>query len=663
MRLTSLLLALVLTAAAAQAQTPLGLDRAQSGTLAAGGSARYTLDLEAGAFVSGEVTQRTVDAVVTVTGPGGQTVGTFDGPPRGAEPFQFQTESAGTYTVTVAPFEDGAGDYTIALRRLEPVATAPAGRVDQRMARFEGDRPGALVTVIDGGEVVFEKAYGQANLTHGIPMTLGTRTNIGSTSKQFTAMALALLDQRGALNLDDDVRQHLPELPDLGQTVTLRHLLTHTSGYREFLNLLALTGRRIDQGDYVDRAEIVRMIQRQPALQDVPGTVFNYNNSGYALAAMIVERVTGQSFPDWMAAHVFAPLGMTDTVVRADPTVIVPNSAQGYRPGDDGTWHDAVDLYGAMGAGGIYTTVGDLARWVRNFDTAALGGPDVIREMTTPAVLASGEATGYGLGLFVDEMGGLRRIHHGGADNAHRSMVMVFPEIDAGVIVEFNGPEDATGVATQIAREFFQDRFVADAPAETPAVEGADFEDALFDDYVGRYALDIAPAFVLEFRRGADGGYLTQATGQGALEIVPTSDSTFVLTAVEAGVTFHRDADGVVRSATLHQNGDNRASKLGVEPLADAEPVDLEAYSGRYLSDEIQTVYTLAVEDGALVAHLPGVADALPARQTAADTFVVSAFGGFPITLAFERDATGAVSSFDADAAGRTRNVRFDRVE
>ncbi len=311
------------------------------------------------------------------------------------------------------------------------------------MAGFEGDdRPGALVAVLEGGEVVFEKAYGMANLTHGVPMTVQTRTNIGSTSKQFTAMALALLDQRGDLDLDDDVRDYIPELPDLGETVTIRNLLTHTSGYREFLNLLALTGRRIDKGSYIDRTEIVQMIQRQPALQDSPGTVWNYNNSGYAMAAMIVERVTGETFPDWMAANVFEPLGMSHTVVRADPTVIVRNSAQGYLASEDGLWRDAVDLYGAMGAGGMYTTVGDLALWVENFETATLGGADVIREMTTPYVLEDGTATEYGLGLFIDEVGGQRRFQHGGADNAHRSMISFFPEINAGVIVEFNAPQN-----------------------------------------------------------------------------------------------------------------------------------------------------------------------------------------------------------------------------
>ena len=666
MRLRSALLALAL-AASAQAQTarPLAVGGTQTGALTSEAPDRYTLDLDAGTFVAGHVDQRTVDVAVTVAGPDGE-LGAFDGPARGPEPFQFQAETAGTYTVTVAPFEAERGEYAITLRRAEPVATDPAGRVDQMMSRFDVEgQPGALVAVVDGGETVFERAYGTANLTHGVPMTVATRTNIGSTSKQFTAMALGLLAQRGELSLDDDVREHVPELPDFGATVTLRHLLTHTSGYREFLNTLALTGRRVDLGDHIDRAEVVQVVQRQTGLQDAPGTVWNYNNSGYSLAATVVERVTGQPFPEWMAKNVFGPLGMTDTVVRAEPTAIVPNSAQGYSLRDDGRWHEVPDLSAAMGAGGMYTTLGDLARWTRNFETMELGGAEVIGEMTTPYTLADGTETGYGLGLFIDEQGGLRRFHHGGADNAHRSMVMVFPVVGGAVIVEFNSPENATAAATRIAQAFFGDRMAqpdaADEPEGTDAARAAvNFDDALFDDYAGRYALDVAPAFVLAFRRDGDGGYLTQATGQQELEIVPTSDSTFVLTAVEAGVTFHRDPDGVVRSATLHQNGDNRATKLDVEPAAPADPAD---FAGRYHSPELETAYRLAVEDGELVAYLPRLVAPVPARATAPDTFVVEPTENFAITLAFGRDASGAVTGFTLDGGGRTRGVTFERAD
>ena len=661
MRLAPRLALLLLLVASARAQeaTPIAPARPQAGTLAPDGADAYALDLDAGTFVAGVAFQETADAVVTVTGPDGDEVGRFDETARGAEPFQFDAEAAGTYTLTVAPFEDEAGDYVLTVERVEPIATAPGDRVDQIFAsRDREGAPGALVAVVDGGEVVYRNAYGTANLTHGIPMTVGTASNIGSTSKQFTAFALGLLAQRGELDLDDDVREHVPELPDFGQTVTLRHLLTHTSGYREFLNALIVGGRRIDEGDFVDRGEIVALIQRQPALQNAPGAEWNYNNSGYGLAALVAERVTGRPFPEWMAENVFEPLGMDRTVVRASPATLVPGSAQGYAPSPDG-WKDARDLGGTVGAGAIYTTVDDLAAWMANYGTGDLGGRALVDEMMTPTVLADGDTTDYGLGLFVERRGSVRRIHHGGADAAHRSSFAFSPDLDFGVIVLTNSPADVDALAGRVAEAFFEDRIPDGGPEPEGAggPEAVAFDDALFDAYAGRYALDIAPNFVLAFRRDGAGGYATQATGQPEVEIVPVSDSTFALTVVEASVTFHRDIDGVVRSATLHQSGDHRATKLDVEPLADAEPLDLAAFEGRYVSPTLESFLTLTAEDGALVATSLRNPEGQALRHTTGDTFMVG-----PFTAAFERDADGAVVAFTVDA-GRARDLRFERFE
>ena len=153
--------------------------------------------------------------------------------------------------------------------------------MDQRFAGLDNDRsPGAVVGVIRRGEVVFERAYGMASLTYGAPFTTETPTNIASTSKQFTAYAVALLAWTGGvLGLDDDVRDHLPELPDLGETVTLRHLLTHTSGYREYLTALSMAGLLYPE-DHVDRDDVVGVVVRQTELQNVPGAEWNYNNTG-----------------------------------------------------------------------------------------------------------------------------------------------------------------------------------------------------------------------------------------------------------------------------------------------------------------------------------------------------------------------------------------------
>jgi CubicO group peptidase (beta-lactamase class C family) len=351
-------------------------------SLAPGATHAFTLDVTAGSFARGAVDQVSVDVVVTVTGPDGARVARFDGPAEGEEFYAFDAEEPGTYRIEVAPFEEGNGRYAFELAAVEPIASDPGERVDQLFAGFDRPGvPGAVVGVVRDGELVFERGYGEANLRYGIPFTPGTPTNIGSTSKQFTAFAIELLAQRGALSLDDDVRTHLPELKDFGPTVTIRHLLTHTSGYREFLNLLGMAGRRLDY-DYVDRSELIDIVERQPELQNEPGAEWNYNNTGYGLLAEIVAKVGGAPFPQWMRENVFLPLGMEHTMVRADPRTIVPGAAMGYAPDRTG-FKEASDLGGAMGAGGIYSTVEDMAAWMANYFDPELGGEQIVDEMMT----------------------------------------------------------------------------------------------------------------------------------------------------------------------------------------------------------------------------------------------------------------------------------------
>ena len=371
------------------------------------------------------------------------------------------------------------------------------------------------------GRTVFSKAYGMANLSYGIPWEVDTRTNIGSTSKQFTAFAIMLLAERGELSLDDDVREHIPELPDLGETVTIRHILSHTSGYREFLNLLAMTGRRLDHGDFIDRSEIIDIVQRQPALQNSPGSEFNYNNTAFALAAVIVERISEQDFHEFMEENVFGPLGMTRTMVRPSPEHIVAEKSEGYTPGPGGIFLEIGDLGGAVGAGGIYSTVGDLQTWIENYANPVVGSPEIFQEMMTPNILTNGDTTGYGLGLFIDEHRGLRRVHHGGADVAHRSQLAYYPEINAGITTQSNHAGFDGTIAFRLAEAFFEadmepeeERPRRTAP-EGEAFDAAAYDPEAFDELAGRYALEEAPAFILRFFR-EDDTFFTQATGPAA---------------------------------------------------------------------------------------------------------------------------------------------------
>jgi len=448
----------------AQDTRPIEVGETLSGTLSADSEHDFTLDLQADQFVYGAVDQLTVDAVVTILDQDG-AIRQFDAPARGEERFTFESEDAGTYTVRVTSFEEGEGDYTVTIRRVEGIAVDPEARVDQLMIAYDDDEtPGAVVGVLEDGELVFKKAYGMANLTWDIAFDESMRSNIGSVTKQFTAMGLLLLEQEGELSLDDDVREYIPELPDFGTPVTLRNLLNHVGGYREVYNTFGMMGYQGE--DAFPRDKVIELVQRQPDLQAEPNTEFNYNNTGYILVAMTIARVSGMSFQDYMRERVFEPLGMANTLVTRRQGQIIPNSATGYVPVEEGGYRQARDLPASAGAGGIYTTVEDISKWMLNYRDHTLGGLEAIEAMTTNTVLASGDSTDYGLGLALAKHRGRTLWTHTGGDVAHRTYFGWYPELESGVFVSSNNATFSTGVGRPLAEAFFGDEMEAEEEGE-----------------------------------------------------------------------------------------------------------------------------------------------------------------------------------------------------
>ena len=654
----ALLFAILFFTTTVAAQDTLRPGDVVAGSVSQGDTASYVTEVAAGHFIMGEITDLTGDAIVELLDPEGRAVAGATYPLA----FAFEASEAGQYRLQIFVEDDGAGDFEVFLDRIEPIETDPAKLVSQLMFPYDrDDSPGAAVSVWRNGQNMFSGAYGIANLAYGIPFDLDTPTNIGSTSKQFTAFAIMLQEEYGKLSLDDDIRIHIPELPEFGETITVRHLITHTSGLREFLNLLLMSGRQLGHGDHIGREELIEITQNQPALQNSPGSEWNYNNTAFGLAAVIVERTSGQGFHEFMADNVFGPLGMTRTVVRPSPEHIVEGRSIGYAPSGDG-FLELKDLGGAVGAGGIYSTVEDLQIWVENYADPKIGNAEIVEEMMTPYVLTDGEETGYGFGLMVDEQQGLKRIHHGGADVAHRSMLAYYPEINAGITVQSNHSGFDSNIAFRIAGLFFEDEM--DPEEEEGEAKAGDFDPAAydsedFDEMVGRYALDAAPEFILAFTREGDTLY-TQATGQSRLEIVPTSDSTFALSAVEASVTFHRDSEGEIEGATLNQSGQQQhATRLDEYETWEPTVEDLTAFEGRYFSEEIETFYTVMVEGEKLMLHQRriGSMDLTPGRE---GVFNSLGLGG-EFTISFERDRNSQVIGFYL-SNGRTRDVRFERV-
>jgi len=652
-------LAICVTEVTAQA-VPLTTNRPVRRTLAAGDTARFEIALDSNWLARLTVEQTSVNVRLRALSPRNAPISGTDASPRGTEFLQFEATQKGTHHVQVFAGGNEPGEFVITLVAREVLSTDPRRLTDQLLApRDRRDAPGAAVAVWRGGRMLYAKAYGMANLAYDIPFTVTTPTNIGSTTKQFTAMSVMLLVEDGKLTLDDDIRKHVPELPDLGQTVKVRHLLNHTSGYRELFNLLILEGRRLDIGDGVENREVITAVQRQPALQNTPGTEFNYNNTGYALLALTVERVSGKPLDVFMAERIFKPLGMTNSYLRMNRHHVIPGQSVGYIPGPDGRWLAIPDLGGSKGAGGIFTSVTDLMKWADNYTRPRVGTAASHAQMMTPPTLSGNNSTTYGFGLTIGKLGALKLVQHGGADLSHRSQFFYFPEIDAGLTVQSNFSGFDGSVVNRIARAFFASEIGTPPRPVAGAFDPASFKPESFDVFAGRYTLDPNPNLVLTFSRSGD-TLFTQLTGQGRNRIYPTSDSTFELRTVAASVSFHRDATGKVSHAMLHQGGDVRASRVA----GDAEPpwkptsVELGTYTGRYVSEEVEAFYTVRVVDSTLVLdhrRLPTVR--LATRQI--DTFV----GSGPldgVTLVFERDRNRKVIGFYL-SNGRTRNVRFER--
>jgi CubicO group peptidase (beta-lactamase class C family) len=639
--------------AVAQDTTLLSQGEELNRTLTKGSEHNYTLALDKDMFVFGHADQKTVDVVIKITGPDGKLIGQFDSPARGKESFRFTTEKEGSYVIHITPFEEGEGDYSILVPVIEPVADTPDGKVDQMMSEYSGEVPGAAVMVLQDGEILLQRSYGMANLAYDEKMGEETVHNIGSTSKQFLTFGLLLLEEQGKLSLDDNVREYIPELPEFEHAVTLRHLVNHTSGYREFLNLMAMTGQNMSQN--LSQEKVIELVQNQPELQNEPGAEFNYNNTGYVLMTEVIERVTEIDFPTWMKKNVFEPIGMDHTVVRKDPYQIVENRSLGYTYSEDGGFQEVTDLGGGAGAGGIHSTMGDLKKWIDNLLEPTVGTEEMVKEMSTSFKLNNGAETGYGLGLFVEDYKGLQRIQHGGADVAHRSMLMIFPEINGAVVTQSNFSSFDGSIPNKVADIYFSTYLEEENEGEE-AAEGEmtafEYDPEEFEPLTGRYELSIMPGFVLTFERDGDRLY-TQATNQPEVNITATSDSTFSLVGVNASITFHRNEDGTADSLTLHQNGNHIAKKIKFEPTTE----ELRSYEGRYFSEEIDTIYDVVMEDSTLSMKTFLIEENMPLQATTKDKFS----SGFPIAeVKFVRDESGNITGFEA-SNGRTRGVFFEK--
>ena len=333
--------------------------------------------------------------------------------------------------------------------------------VDEIFAQWsKPDSPGCNVGVSRNGLPIHERGYGMANLELNAPITAASVFEAASISKQFTAMSIAILAQRGQLSLEDEARKYLPELPDYGTPLRIRHLLSHTSGMRDAFLLLELSA---PQDASADQNEVLlKLLARQRSLNFPPGAESQYNNGGYVLLAAIVKRVSGESLAAFAQSNIFNPLGMTSTWFQDDPAGIRPNRATNYQR-EAGHWRVVPDstARGAVGNTGLWTTTRDLLRWEQNFADVHVGSPRLFADMQTPAALTDGKHTNWGLGFEIGEHRGSKFVGHGGGDRGIDNYIAWYPRQRLAIAVLCNN--DDVG-SQQLARR------IADLYVGGPAV-------------------------------------------------------------------------------------------------------------------------------------------------------------------------------------------------
>jgi CubicO group peptidase (beta-lactamase class C family) len=543
---------------------------------------------------------------------------------------------------------------SVAASQTEPITTPAVERaVDQLFAQWaEPNSPGAVISVVQNGKIIYSQGYGAANLEYGVPNTPATVFHLASVSKQFTAFAIYLLAQDGKLSLDDDVRKYVPKLHDFGKVITIRQLLHHTSGVRDQWNLLALAGWRLD--DEITDDDVARLLFQQTELNFAPGDQFLYSNSGYTLLAMVVKQVSGKTLPEFARERIFDPLGMSHTHFPDNYGIVVKDRAYSYGRRPDGKYQYVALTYSTVGPSSLFSTVGDLARWDENFYTGEVGGPALLAQMQEKGKLNTGKEINYASGLSIGKYRGLGTVEHAGGDAAYRTNILRFSDQHFSAVVLANaGDLNPTALSFRIADIYLKDLLqpTPDKPAfgEKPEVV---VDPKVLDSYVGDY--ELRPGFIISFSKDND-HLVERATGQSSFPMYAVSNTAFRLRVVPAEVVFDDvTGGGKAQNAILHQNG----ASLPLRRIAITKPTAdrLKAYEGQYYSAELSVIYDVSVHDDLLKVHYPrGELDLQP---VGIDAFAAA----FPIgSLKFVCADDGKCNALSIDD-GRVKELRFVRV-
>lgn len=537
------------------------------------------------------------------------------------------------------------------------VRDARALRADSVFQRFDRtDSPGCAVGVYQDGRILYARGYGMASLESGVALSPRSVLDIGSISKQFTAMAILMLQQEGKLSIDDPIRKYIPEMPAYADRVTIRRALSQTSGLRDLYVMWGQTGRTF-AGDTIDA---LRVITRSAEPNYEPGARYLYTNSGWILAAQIVYRLTGKTLAQFADERIFKPLGMLDTRYLGDAAMVIPNLATGYAPRQGGGFRVARSWYdGAiMGAGAVQTTVEDFGRWLDNYDAATVGGRDIIATMTTATTLndgspaTSGPTQAYAVGLNVGTLRGLRVVSHGGSWAGYRGHFLRFPDQRFAVATFCNlttsGPDS---LARKVAGIYLGDRMHPDsAAAWTAALAAAPRADVPASSLRALAGVwrNVERGEVRRLRLAGD---TLLSVGMERAPVVPLDGGRF---RAGPGTELRFEGSAAAPSRMIVRTTGETVTYARAD-TARLTPAGLAEYAGDYRNDEVEATHTWKVEKGELVVY------ANNRRLGVLEPSYKDGFTRGGSVIDVQRDARGRITGYLVES-GRVRHLRFTRV-
>jgi CubicO group peptidase (beta-lactamase class C family) len=547
-----------------------------------------------------------------------------------------------------AAFAVGIAAVTSGVACGQTVTAEQSKKVDEIFAKWDRtDSPGCALSVMQGGKIVYKRAYGMADLDHDVILTTDTPFHVASISKQFTAASIVLLEQGGKLSFDDDVHKYIPELPDFGAKITIRNLLHHTSGLRDQWDLLDLAGWRYSL-DLITNDDVMSVVVRQKALNFAPGSEYSYSNTGFTLLGEIVKRVSGKSLREFTTERIFVPLGMKDTHFRDDHAEIIKHQAYGYSKEKNG-WELSVTNFDTVGATSLFTTVEDLALWDENFYTQKVGGPHFTETMLTHDALTNGEKNSYAFGLVTEQYRGLDIVDHSGSDAGYRSDLLRFPAQHFSAAALCNAGDSGPSTLTQKVADVLLAGELKDSEGAGGKAKPAFITPlpAQLNPKVGYYFETKSRMFRKLVVK--DGG-LGWDVGDEVIPLHAVTNDRFLIGEYPAEMQFSPGKNGLL-SMKMGTPGEKMREfeQLAPYTLSDKQRAE---YVGNYRSMELDPLYRIVDENGKLILkrlkHDPQTLTAVAPDLFQAEIGAIQ----------FQRDAKKNVVEMKV-STGRIRDLEF----